>query len=149
MISLPELLKRKEKAEDDNNQQLLAEICSKLGNHYTSECKYQLALREFRQEADIYLSLGKKMDHGRANRMIGEALMLMGKCKEALKHFDVYLKIAKQENDLVEMQRAYTTIGRCYLMMPGDESAGASTNPMSDYKAAEKAFLKGLIICKE
>lgn len=143
------MLKKKQKAEDDNNQQSLAEICDKLGNHYANDCKYQRALSEFNQEASIYQLLDKKMDNGRANRMIGEVYTLMGRYKDALKHFTIYLKIAKQENDLVEMQRAYTTVGRCYLMQSEDESVAGSSDASSDYKAAEKAFLKGLIICKE
>lgn len=75
--------------------------------------------------------------------------MLMSRYKDALKYFNTYLKIAKQESDLVEMQRAYTTVGRCYLMQSEDESVAGSTDAASDVKAAEKAFLKGLIICKE
>lgn len=124
-------------------------MCNKLGNHYMHESKYQNALGEFRQESNIYQALDKKMDHGRANRMIGEVYVLMGKYKDALKHEDLYLKISKQENDLVEMQRAYATIGRCYLLQAEDESVAGSSDATSDFKAAEKAFLKGLIICKE
>lgn len=124
-------------------------MCNRLGNHYTNESKYQSALSEFRQESVIYKALDKKMDFGRANRMIGEVYMLMGRYKDALKHEDIYLKIAKQESDVVEVQRAYATIGRCYLLQSEDESVSGSTDAAGDYKAAERAFLKSLIICKE
>lgn len=78
--------------------------------------------------------------------MIGEVFMMMEKYDDALRHSENYLKLAKQENDFVELQRAYATIGRCYLLKGGDEGSSKAT---SDFKAAEKAFLKSLIICKE
>lgn len=124
-------------------------MCNKLGSHYMNESKYQHAVGEFGQESNIYQALGKKMDYGRANRMLGEVYVLMGKYNEALKHEDLYLKIAKQENDLVEMQRAYATVGRCYLLQAQDKNNDGSSEATSDFKAAEKAFLKSLIICKE
>lgn len=114
-----------------------------------SVSKHQEALGEFRQESTIYLSLDKKMDYGRANRMVGEAFMLMGKYKDALKHENLYLSTAKKENDLVEMQRAYATLGRCYLLQAEDESVAGSIDAPSDLKAAERAFLKSLMLCKE
>lgn len=89
------------------------------------------------------------MEFARANRMIGEVFMLMGNYQEALKHEDVYMKIAKQENNLVEMQRAYATVGRCYLLQAEDKGTAGSKDAPIDFKAAEKAFLKSLIICKE
>lgn len=144
-----ELLKKKQKAEDDNNQQALAEACNKLGSYYMNEMKYQEALGEFRNESNIYLSLGLKMENGRANRMLGEAFVLIAKYKEALKHEHIYLSIAKQEENLVEQQRAYATIGRCYLLQAEDENVAGSKDAPCDFKAAERAFLKSLMICKE
>ena len=93
--------------------------------------------------------MGKKIDFARANRRIGEVFLQMGKYKEALKHENIYLSTAKTENDLVEMQRAYATIGRCYLLQAEDESLSGSSDAPSDLKSAEKAFLKSLMICKE
>lgn len=107
------------------------------------------ALSEFRQEAGIYSEKCKKMDYARANRMIGEVYLLMSKYDDALKHEDIYMKTAKQENDLVEMQRAYATVGRCYLLRAEDDGVSGTKDATSDYRAAEKAFLKSLIICKE
>lgn len=106
MIYFPELLRRKQKAEDDNNEALLAEMCNKLGSQYMEHSKYSEALLEFRQEAIIYQGLDRKMDFGKANRMIGEVYMLMGNYNEALKHEDSYMKIAREENNLIELQRA-------------------------------------------
>lgn len=142
-------MRRKQKAETDDNQQALAEACNKLGNHYMNESELKKALGEFRQEADIYSELCKKMDYARANRMIGEVYLVMGKYSDALKHEDIYMKTAKQENDLVEMQRAYATVGRCYLLRAEDDGVFGTKDAQADYRAAQKSFLKSLIICKE
>lgn len=144
------MLRRKQKVIDENNQHQLAEVCHKLGNVYMSQSKLDSALKEFNQELAIRESLeSNKLDIARVNRMIGEVLMLKGRYSEAQKKVQIYLKIAKECNDLVELQRAHATIGRCYLLKAEDESVGGSDNPVIDYKAAEKAFLKSLIICKE
>lgn len=114
-----------------------------------SELKYQEALGEFRQESLIHQASDKKMDFGRASRMIGECYMMMGKYQDALRHENVFMKIAKQENDRVEMQRAYASVGRCHLLQAEDKTVSASTDAAKDLKAAETAFLKSLMICKE
>ena len=148
---LLELLRRKQKAEDDNNSLLLADSCHKLGDFYVSKFDLSRALREFQEESSIYQDEGKKMDYGRANRMIGEVFILMEKYAEALKHEELFLKISKQENELVEQQRAYATIGRCYLLL-GEHKSNSSNEAnksVHDLKCAEKSFLKSLIICKE
>lgn len=141
--------RRKQKAEDENNQQALAEAYNKLGNLYASENRYQDALREFRQEASISQLLGKRMDYGRANRMLGEVYMLLGNYKEALKFQEVYLKAANLENDMVEMQRAYASVGRCHLMQAEVESVVESSEAAGSFKEAEKAFIKSLMVCNE
>lgn len=81
--------------------------------------------------------------------MIGEVYLLMGRYKDALEHNEIYLKISKEEKDPVEMQRAYASLGRCFLLQAEDDTVSGSSNLASDYKAAERAFLKSLIICKQ
>lgn len=128
---------------------MLAETCNKLGNHYTNESKHQHALKQFSEEAKIYEALKKKLDFARANRMIGEVYLLMGRYKDALEHNEIYLKISREEKDPVETQRAYASLGRCFLLQAEDDTVSGSSNLASDYKAAERAFLKSLIICKQ
>lgn len=87
------------------------------------------------------------MDYGRANRMLGETYLMLEQYKNALKFENIYLEIANKEKNLVEMQRAHATIGRCYLLTAEDKSG--SNDASADFKAAERAFLKSLMICKE
>lgn len=115
-----------------------------------AQSKLDAALKEFNHEMRLRQQLdNNQLDLARANRMIGEVLMLKGKYSEAQNHVQIYLKVSKDSNDLVEQQRAYATLGRCYLLKAEDESVAGSDRPKSDYKSAEKAFLKSLIICKE
>lgn len=115
-----------------------------------AQSKLDAALKEFNHEMRLRQQLdNNQLDLARANRMIGEVLMLKGKYSEAQKHVQIYLKVSKDSNDLVEQQRAYATLGRCYLLKAEDDSVAGSDRPESDYKSAEKAFLKSLIICKE
>jgi tetratricopeptide (TPR) repeat protein len=154
-----ELLKRKAKAVEENNIEAQADACNKLGNYFMNANQLDNALTQFKEESSIHKKLNRKIDFAKANRLIGEVYMSMGRYKDALTHEDVYLKTAKRENDLVEVQRAYATIGRCYLMRgedcENDKSNGTTTCSTKidvieeDYKAAERAFLKSLIICKE
>ena len=65
-----ELQKRKQKAQEENNQKLVAELCNKLGNQFISALKYTEALDEFKEESRIYSMLDKQIDFGRANRMV-------------------------------------------------------------------------------
>lgn len=116
-----------------------------------TQSKLDAALSEFNQESRLRKTLDSQLDFARANRMIGEVLMLKGRYDEALKHEHIYLRIAKDTDDLVEQQRAYATIGRCYLLKAEDDSVTDSdpTDPGGEYKLAEKSFLKSLLICKE
>ena len=148
-----ELIKRKEKAKQEKSQQSLAEACSKLGSFYMHESiQYDKALEEFKEAAEICKNNSMRMDEGRAYRMIGEALALQSKYDDSLKFEHLYLKIAKEQKDLVEMQRAYATLGRSYLLKAEDEHDNNENCDISineDFKSAERAFLKGLLICKE
>lgn len=123
----------------------LAEACNKLGNYFLEAGDLDKALCEFREECRIYSVLGNQIDFAKANRMISEVQMLLGNFVEALKHQDIYLKISSRENNLIELQRAHATIGRCYLLRAEEEAL----NSKEDLKAAEKSFLKSLLICKE
>jgi tetratricopeptide (TPR) repeat protein len=144
------LLKKKERAQNEKNQQAVADACNKLGNWYIAENQLDEALNEFREAGEIYRRLSLKMDDGRSSRMISEVYIKQGKYQDALKCVKRYLKIAKEEGNQVEIQRAHTTLGRCYLMIAEESSLnGDDITNNEDYKEAEKQFLKGLLACKE
>lgn len=155
---MTELLKRKEKAREEKKLEMLAEVSCKLGSYYMQDerRKYDEAIREFQEASEIYRNLQMRIEEARANRMIGEVLVNQGKFKDALKYENIYLKIASEEKNLVEMQRAYATLGRCYLLKAEEENTVNHNNEddtnisnNEHFKAGERAFIKALLICKE
>lgn len=147
------MLKRKERSRNEKNQQA-AEACSKLGDYYMNEGTLDKALEEFREAGEIFRSISMRMEAAKADRMKGEVYMKLMRYQDALKCVKSYLKVSKEENNLVEIQRAHTTLGRCYLMIAEDRFAangnvGDVITNDEDFKAAEREFLKGLLACKE
>lgn len=88
---LLEYLRRKRKALSEGNKKLLATTCIDLAELYMRQGRYDTAVDEFTLVADAYSSLGKEMDYGRANRMIGEAYMQLREFDKALSHQKIHL----------------------------------------------------------
>lgn len=130
-------------------------MCNKIGTYYINQNKLEKALNEFKEVSMLYRELNMKLDYGKANRMLTEVYILQAKFTEALKYENIYMKAAKEANDFVELQRAYATLGRIHLLKGQERESvtgkcEAPTDEIyNDIKAAEKAFLKSLIITKE
>lgn len=145
-----ELLAKKRKAVQEKNDQQIATSCHNLGNFYHESGQYDKALQEYRAEAEKWKNSGIRIKYGIAHRMIGEMLMLLGDVNQSLKHEQQYLKIAQEEKDSIEIQRAYATIGRAFLLKGQNLTEKESINEKTKaLKEAEKAFLKSLSICRE
>lgn len=86
-----ELLRKKQRAIIENNPQQLAVACKHLADCYHENHQYENALACYKEEANAYELLGKRLDKAKAHRMIGEMYMLLEKFDEALKHELVYL----------------------------------------------------------
>ncbi|XP_011180541.1 tonsoku-like protein [Zeugodacus cucurbitae] len=142
-------IKRKEKARSDGNNQQLAVCCNNLGDFYNQQGKYQNAVREYQQEAEIYAKLGKKLEMAKANRMTGEMFMLLSEFDQAKEHINLYLDIVKRLHNKVEEQRAYATLGRAHLLHGQSTTESAASTAMDQLRQAERAFLKSLLLIKE
>lgn len=90
-ISNAELLRRKQRAIEENNTQQLAQIYRKLADFYHENQRYEDALAQYKEEAKVYRSLGMAIHAGLANRMIGEMYMLLENFDEALNYELKYL----------------------------------------------------------
>ncbi|XP_058462858.1 tonsoku-like protein [Malaya genurostris] len=141
------LLRRKKKSSECGNLQQLADSCRKLGELYIDRGEYRRALNEFKLVAKAYHKLKMPMEVGRANRLIGEMFMLLDEFEKALQYEKVYLDIARREEDNTELQRAYVTIGRAYLLKGQScEDAEAAQEPLDE---AEKAFQRSLKLSRD
>lgn len=137
-------MKRKAQAQIDGKSRELANVCRELGNYYRENSEPENAVKEYLEEVRLYKILNKPIDEAQANRAVGETYVEFGRHKEGLPFIKNYLAIAKRENDLKEIQRAYTTLGRCFLCIGLDLSHSAE-----DLNLAEKYFLKSLDYCRE
>ncbi|XP_039485762.1 tonsoku-like protein [Drosophila santomea] len=142
-------LKRKEKARSDGNRDQVAVSCNQLGDFYNQQGKYTDAVREYVQEAQIYASMGKELETGKAKRMVGEMYTLLCDYDAAKDHINDYLKIAKRLKNQVEEQRAYATLGRVHLLHGQSLADTSASGSMEQLKLAEKNFLRSLLLIKE
>ncbi|XP_037719155.1 tonsoku-like protein [Drosophila subpulchrella] len=142
-------LKRKEKARSDGNRDQVAVSCNQLGDFYNQQGKYNDAVREYVQEAQIYASMGKELETAKAKRMVGEMYTLLCDYDAAKDHIGDYLKIAKRLKNQVEEQRAYATLGRVHLLHGQGLADSSASGAMEQLKLAEKSFLRSLLLIKE
>ncbi|KAH8375188.1 hypothetical protein KR200_001223 [Drosophila serrata] len=142
-------LKRKEKARSDGNREQVAISCNQLGDFYNQQGKYADAVKEYVQEAQIYASMGKELETGKAKRMVGEMFTLLCDYDAAKDHINDYLKIAKRLKNQVEEQRAYATLGRVHLLHGQSLADSSASGAMEQLKQAEKSFLRSLLLIKE
>ncbi|XP_049874535.1 tonsoku-like protein [Pectinophora gossypiella] len=140
------LLRRKKKALNGSNRRAFAEACNDLATFYYKQNRYSDALDEYKAEASICKDLGLRMEWGTCNRMIGEMYMLMAEFDKALKYEERHLAVAKELKNLVEEQRAMATLGRIYLLQ--GQSSTNEDEASTSLKAAEKAFMKSLVLCE-
>lgn len=67
--------------------------CKNLGDWYHENQQYENALECYKEEANVYGLLNKRLEKSKAHRMIGEMYMLLENFDEALKHELVYLSM--------------------------------------------------------
>nr|CAD7431057.1 unnamed protein product [Timema monikensis] len=137
------LSRRKQRALEEVNLELLATTCKKLAEHYNVCGRYEEALQEYKEEESAWDALNKPLHVAVANRMIGEVYSNMGEFTKAIVHQKKHLEIARAQNSLIEQQRALATIGRTYFCM-----AESMDTENAEYEAcldqAKKAYLKSL-----
>ncbi|XP_076272195.1 tonsoku-like protein [Rhynchophorus ferrugineus] len=137
------LLKKKEKVTGNNNA--LVSVCTDLAQYYFSEQKFPEAIREYQVVSKIYKSEDKMLLYGQANRGIGEAYMELHEYEKALKHFGIYLDMSKQENNLLEQQRAFAQLGHMYLTWYLELASVADKTHLNK---AYEYFMKSLKKCE-
>lgn len=146
----------------------MAISCNQLGDFYNQQGKYNEAVKEYKQEAQIYTSMGKELETAKAKRMVGEMFTLLCDYDAAKDHINDYLseflilrfffltlnkhvclEIAKRLKNQVEEQRAYATLGRVHLLHGQSLADSSASGAMEQLKQAEKSFLRSLLLIKE
>ncbi|XP_043479382.1 tonsoku-like protein [Leptopilina heterotoma] len=140
------LLKRKQRALRDNNFSQLKEILKNLGDFYFEQGDFENALQQYVEQAEVCKS--DKLECAIAHRMIGEMYGNLGNYQEALFHQNLHLEGARELENLLEVQRAFATLGRTYFCLAesitekGDEKEEALKN-------AKKAYCKSIRVCSK
>ena len=100
------------------------------------EGKLDEALAEHEEELRLCQQLKDESGCALAHRCIGEVYSEMQDYKKALRSLKVFLQMSEKRKDMVEMQRAWATIGRAYLMK--DDLSHAETAFTMALKLADK-----------
>lgn len=125
------LKKDKVRTRSRGNMKELAEFCNYLGSKYSERGRFEEALDEHKEELSLCESLDDVPGTTLAHRCIGECYAAMEEYKKSLEHLKIYLELADQMGNNVELQRAWATLGRTYFVK-------------MDYDNAEKAHAMAL-----
>ena len=105
------------KAANKGNWREVSEICNFLGSKYSERGRLQDALEQHEEELKICMEkLRDPKGVLLAHRCLGEVYSEMEEYKRALTHLKTYLESAEKLKDIVEIQRAWATLGRTYYM---------------------------------
>lgn len=125
------LINDKKRAVSQCKWKQAAELCNFLGNKLSEWGQLDSALAEHEEELSLCQRLDDEAGCALAHRCIGEVCSQMQDYRRALKSLKLFLDISEKRKDVVEMQRAWATIGRTYLLK-------------DDLKHAETAFKMAL-----
>lgn len=93
-----------------------AEVCNFLGSKLRERGQLDAALAEHEEELLLCQRLKDEAGCALAHRCIGEVCSEIQDYKRALRSLKLFLDISEKRKDVVEMQRAWATIGRTYLL---------------------------------
>lgn len=127
------------------------EIVNLLGHKYCELGRYEEAAEEHREAIQACTKIKKeivaKECQAVSHRALGECYSEMGNHEQALDEHNLYLILALQLNDMIEIQRAHATIGRTYLLWSQDTQS-ADPNTLATLNKSQKSFQKALHLCE-
>lgn len=121
-----------------------------LAEFFLSRGEYHTALDYYKVELEAAVELQDDHKIAKAHRMIGEVLVELSEFDEALKHTMKYHDYAcGDDGRLIELQRAYTTLGRTYLIKAEGMKDRSSTQCHKVYNHARDSLWKSLELCQK
>lgn len=114
------LLKRINAEKLKNNHKECVELYNEVAGLYSDIGSYDEAVHYHEEALQLSKTIGDRLGTAVAFRYIGEAKAALGQFHQATEHIKRYLDLAQKINNKVEVQRAYTTLGRVYLMQAQD-----------------------------
>ncbi|RWS24639.1 tonsoku-like protein, partial [Leptotrombidium deliense] len=132
------LEKDKIRAKEKNNYKEIAEICNYKGELYSKISYFSEALQEHNEELKYCRKNGDVLGEAIAYRKIGECHAMMEQFEDALVNALRYRKLVEENENNLEIQRAWTTIGRIYFLQYSSEK---NATALKCAKAATKQSL--------
>lgn len=134
------MLDDKAKAKAKKNWKEMAEICNYLGDMYSSIGEYDEAIEQHKEELDCSRRQNDDLGLAVAYRRIGECHSELDEFVQAINFHQKYLDIVRKLNNLVEVQRAWATLGRTFFM----QYSADPKKYKDSLSTAEEAHLKAL-----
>lgn len=132
------LLKEYKRKELDKRFKDCIDISNTVGGLYSDATCHHEAVFYHEQALEVATKIGDMLAIAVAHRLIGENEGALGNYDSALDHVKKYLDLTKKLDDRIEIQRAYTTMGRIYLMQ------AQQMQPHPSAKTAEQFFKKAM-----
>ncbi|RWS04587.1 tonsoku-like protein [Dinothrombium tinctorium] len=128
------------KAKNSKQYKEAAEICNYRGVLFASKGRFADALNEHNEELHFCRLNRDILGESIACRKIGECYAEMEQFDEALEKQMRYWKLAEKANDAVEVQRAWTTLGRTYFLQYSSDTS--NTQALSFAETATRKSLQ-------
>ena len=125
------------------------ELYNIVGGLYSDIGSYDEAAHYHGEAHKICKTIGDRQLTSVTFRYMGEAQAALGNFREAIEHCKRYLELAEKLNNKVEVQRAWTTLGRVYLMQAQelrDKSTVVDGQTKELAREAERRFQRALTL---
>lgn len=145
------LLKRASAEKLKYNHKECIELYNIIGGMYTEIGSYEEAIHYHKEALQFTKLIGDRLKAAVTLRYIGEARAALGEFNKAVDYIKKYLELSEKTDNKVEIQRAWTTLGRVYLMQAQDLKD--KSNVIGDHiksiaVEAERRFEKALEFAK-
>lgn len=124
------------------NHKECIELYNIVGGLYSEVGSYDEAIHYHEQALDLCKTIGDRLGTAVAYRYIGEAKAALGNFFQAIDYIKKYLDLAEKTSNQVEKQRAWTTLGRIYLMQAQDMKDRSNTIDNKTKDIAREAELR-------
>ncbi|CAH8428948.1 unnamed protein product [Schistosoma turkestanicum] len=124
-----------------------AELTLTIAAIYSEQGSHDSALVEYKKYLEIWESKDDNLQCAIANRYIAECYIEMGDFTQAIIHTNRYLQLSTLVNNKIEQQRAFVTLGRCFLNRVETLKDGVLIT--KSLKSANQALLNSIKLIKE
>ncbi|THD26298.1 hypothetical protein D915_002811 [Fasciola hepatica] len=139
-----QLKKQRTRAKSAKEQ---ADITLEIAVLHTESGEHVHALREYKKLLELWQSKGDKFQCAISHRFIADCCIELDDYDQAISHTNQYLKLATELGNKLEQQRAFVTLGRCFLNRAELMKDGDSTK--RNLKSAAQALLSSIKMITE